>query len=210
MPATNRSARAVRTILLLVAVLASSGCASMFRAQRLSPEQHWMIVRDSAIVAMDSGRYDAAGRMLANFQVQRARTPQAADAAYWRAMLLLDPRNGGGKPMTALAVLDSASMMSAFAERHAAIAVARRVARNLVDVNTRSEQLTQEIAKAREIAAGAQQHPAGERTAEPQRSNLAEEVQRLREELTKANAERDRANAELQRVRRRLTTPGRP
>lgn len=178
----------------------------MFGRSRITPQAHWMIVRDSLVVAMDSGRYDAANRMLASFSAANAGSPYAADAMYWRAMLHLDPRNGGANAATAIALLDTAATRPAFVERHAEIALARRVARQLGELTQRNEQLAQEIAKARDIAAGTQQRAPGERTPEPQRA-LGEEVQRLREELAKAVADRDRAQAELERVRRRLARP---
>jgi len=196
----------MRGAVLLLATLVLTGCAGLFGRQRLSPQLHWMRVRDSLVVALDSGRYDAANRMLATFSAANAGSPYAADAMYWRAMLHLDPRNGGASPVTALALLDTAAMQPAFIERHAEIALARRLARQVHELATRNEQLTQEIARAREIAAGAQQRAQGERAPEPQR-NLGDEVQRLREELSKAVADRDRANAELARVRRRLARP---
>lgn len=212
MPSLHRCTRLLQATALLGVALVSTGCAALFGHARLTPQQHWWLVRDSVVVALDSGRYDAAGRSLSSFTAQHPNTPYAADAMFWRALLRLDPRNAGGSTDAAIVFLDSASMMPALAERHAQIAQARRLARQIDDMNRRNAQLTQEIARAREIATGAaaaqRAQGAGDRS--ESQSNLGDEVRRLREELAKATADRDRANAELQRVRQRLTRPARP
>src|ERR1043165_4782294 len=52
------------------------------------------------------GRFATADKLLADFTVRFAATPEAAESMYWRAIYKLDPSNAGGSPHDAVVLLD--------------------------------------------------------------------------------------------------------
>ncbi|MDB4884891.1 MAG: hypothetical protein JWN79_329 [Gemmatimonadetes bacterium] len=181
---------------LLAAVL--SGCA--MRAPELSPTASstpaaWASVL--ALVAQDvqAGRHAAADRRLLDFQVTHPAAPEAADAAYYRALFKLDPSNPAASTREAVALLDgliaTPIVTAPVSPRQTDALVLRRVATSL-----ETRPVTVVTTPSASGASGSS--TSAPRTDESRAKD--EEIGRLKDELSKANAE-------LERIKRRVATP---
>ena len=132
--------------------------------------------------AADGGRYVDADRALTTFAEQYAGSPEAAEAMYWRAVLLLDPANKDGSTKAAAQTLDAYLALDSVQHRVEA-SLLRRMA-DLVASLAADVQATK-------TAPPPVPPPA------PALKEKDEEILRLRDSLTKTSAE-------LERVRRRL------
>lgn len=209
MPRSRSSLRpAVSARLVLLLSLSAAGCAPALFGRRPSATRDWRATSDSARVASDSGRFDAADRWLAQFLARHPSAPQAPGARIWRVLLQLEPGNQQGGARRAMALVDSLGG-SADPVTMEQLQLLRHVARLQDELSQRVDAQAREIAQAREALADV-----AERQATPQRPErppepraLAEEVRRLREALSTSREELAKANAELERVRRRLAAP---
>lgn len=138
-----------------------------------------------AAAAAREGRYDAADRMLADFALQYARTGEAADARYWRALYRADPDNETASARDATAVVDSALALPLDSAQRSNFLALRRIA------------VAMELAGAPEPAARSN---GGQSSTKPDDRPPSDEVQQLKSELAKANAE-------LERIKKRVAQP---
>lgn len=145
----------------------------------LPPEPPWIATFAATQMAIDSGRFDAADSILAEFDRTDATARDSSESAFWRAMLKSDPRNPAFSPAGARAALE-AYAASGYSAHQTEIAVMLRLLS--VSDSLRAVQATQ-------------------RTASEARDKARdEELQRLRDDLA-------RTQAELDRIKRRLGPP---
>lgn len=175
-----------RRALALAALLVGSGCVPT-RQQAAAPsvptaESEWPVVYTRVMTEAGESRLPAADRALADFAERFPGSPEAAEVAYWRALLKLDPTNPVAT-RESLAMLDT-YLASAPAGKHRVEAAA--IKRLGVTLEARN-------------AALAAIPPVTVVRPEEKAAQEAE-LQRLRDELAKANAE-------LARIRRRLARP---
>jgi hypothetical protein len=179
----------MRRLLLLIAVLV----ASCVRPSIGAPSgTGWAETLTAANVAAHQRRYDAADSLLARFMSERWGTWEAREAAYWRAVYLLDPENPRASPRDALPLLELYLADSA-------VVTHTGTARALWSLATRQDSLRLALLEASarpDTVVQAAVRP----TPSPREEELEREVARLKEQL-------DQATAELERIKRRLTTP---
>jgi hypothetical protein len=133
---------------------------------------------------VNAGRYGVADRILTDYSTRYPASPEAADAAYWRALYKLDPANPNAAARDAIALLDS--YLSGPAGTHRTEAQALRRLANAME--------------ARAVAMTTMATPTKPDAPKPEDKAKDEEMQRLKDELAKANAE-------LDRIKRRLAQP---
>jgi outer membrane protein assembly factor BamD (BamD/ComL family) len=172
-------------VLALVALLAGSGCLPPSNAppQRVEPtaRTEWPTVYARVIADSSQSRTGEADRELSAFERRYPGSPEAAEVAYWRALLKLDPNN-------AAAVRESITMLESYLAT-APAGTHRTEAAVLRRLGLALEQRNAALAAVPPVAA-----------VRPEDKARDEEITRLRDELSKANAE-------LARIRRRLARP---
>jgi hypothetical protein len=187
-------------VVAVLAALAAAGCGAGREpaiAQPLPQEPavaaRWDTTLAHTVALVEAGRYAEADTALTTFAARWAGTAESANAAYWRALLRLDPANPGATARDALVAIDAYLAGGAELPRYDELLVLRRLAGNLERVRL----LAAEAERAR------MQPPVDTSSAIVTRQ--AEEIQRLRTEL-------ERTTAELDRLRRRIRPdpPARP
>jgi hypothetical protein len=133
------------------------------------------------IADSSQSRTGEADRALSAFERRYPGSPEAAEVAYWRALLKLDPNN-------AAAVRESVTMLESYLAT-APSGTHRTEAAVLRRLGLALEQRNAALAAVPPVAA-----------VRPEDKARDEEITRLRDELSKANAE-------LARIRRRLARP---
>jgi len=181
--------------------LVSLACLSLACAQRsdppiLAPTLDWITAFSEAQSAVEDRKFNDADAVLADFIKLRRGTPEAREAAFWRAVYLLDPRNRASNPREAALYLDEyladppppANISQARALRGMAATV------DSLDgaVRTAQERATKEV-----------EEPSKPAPATGRETELEKEIEKLKEQLEKANAE-------LDRIKKRLTAPRPP
>lgn len=149
----------------------------------------WIDVLTSAKEAAADGRYSDADRALQDFMLAYAGSPEAREAAYWRALLTLDPANRGGNTRSAEKQLEEYLADTASTLHRTEALTLRRLA-----VTIDSLVRTHRISISSSDAARAEQ---AER-ADEREAQLEKEIQRLKEQL-------DKTTAELDRIKKRLS-----
>jgi hypothetical protein len=139
-------------------------------------EPPWIRTREAVQVAADSGRFVVADSILASFIQNEAGSPDVGEAAFWRAMLVADPRNPSFSPAAARAALESYLGSEGATRRIDATVLLRQLA---ISDSLRTAQASQRA------------------STELRDKVRDEELQRLRDELA-------RTQAELERIKRRL------
>ncbi|HET7552427.1 MAG TPA: hypothetical protein VFK04_14150 [Gemmatimonadaceae bacterium] len=170
-------------------LLAFAGCATAVHRSMPQAAGEWIDVLGSAKEAAAEGRYSDADRALQDFMLAYAGAPEAREAAYWRAVLTLDPANRGGDTRNAEKQLeeylaDTASTL----HRTEALALNRLAA--VIDSLGRTHRIS---ISSSDAARAEQAERADQREAE-----LQKEIQRLKEQL-------DKTTAELERIKKRLS-----
>ena len=175
------------TRLLLIGTLAFlSGCvARNQRPPEPIPAEQLVDVMTRARVAAAAGQRDEADRILATFVEAHPSTPEAREAAYWRAILRLEVATSRADRDEAKRNLDTYLADTAVG---AHVSEARILRTLLTTVDSASLATDSATAAAREAAAAREEA-------------LKKEIQTLKEEL-------DKTNEELTRIKRRLG--GRP
>jgi hypothetical protein len=162
---------------------------------RPAPERDWPSALSTAEARVSEGRYGTADSVLAMFSSKYSGTPEAFEAAYWRALFSMDPKNSRESIPTAVTFLD-AYLAGLYPRQHRREAFALRAIAGQIDdgrsalalAQTRDSPTTQPGVRI----------DVPKPAAEPGASEA--EIKRLKEELAKANAE-------LERIRRRLIQP---
>lgn len=182
------------TLLMTLGACTTTGGPSFLR-RAPAPANAWAAAHARAQELALAGQFTEADRTLADFATQHGRTPYAAEALYWRAVIELDPAN----PRTDLdSVLVRVETYLGSAPRppHYLEALAlRRLVRTAQQLARVEFALHQERVEDRDRPRAEAPPRAAGRDEESVR-----EIQRLREELSKANAE-------LERIRKRLAAP---
>lgn len=141
---------------------------------QLSP---WPGALAAALRAAESGRFADAERLLTEFSVAHAGTPEGAESDFWRALLKTDPANRNVTPRESMALYDSYLSGGQSLPRYAEAVILRRLVESMD--STRSLLATVRASSdAREKARD-------------------EEIRRLNDVV-------DRTTAELERIKRRL------
>jgi hypothetical protein len=167
-------------------LLGTVGCASRIAlplpARGEAPTQTvataWPSTLMAAYDAIADGRYDEADRALSDFAAAYQGTAEAVEAAYWRAVVALDPANGRASAREAATLLSRYLESRLPLTHRAEAAVLRRLASSVAE--------TQRVGTVTRPAPSADARDA--------------EVQRLRQEL-------EETKAELERIRKRLAPP---
>ena len=174
----------------------SLACAQQTSPPVLAPTVDWIAAFSEAQSAAEDRKFDQADTVLADFIKRRKGTPEAREAAYWRAVYILDPRNRKSSPREAALYLDE---YLADPPPPANASQARVLRAMVATVDSLDEAVR-----------AAQQRPvreAGETTRPTpdtgRQEELEKEVERLKDQL-------DKANAELDRIKKRLTAPRPP
>lgn len=141
------------------------------------PISPWPGTLSSALRAAEQGHFDEAERLLTDFSVTHAGTPDGAESDFWRALLKTDPANAKVTPRESMALYDAYLGGGPTLPRYAEAIILRRVVESLD--STRSLLAT--------VRASAD---AREKTRD-------EEIRRLNDVV-------DRTTAELERIKRRL------
>ena len=169
--------------------LALGGCATTVHRSMPTAAGEWIDVLGSAKEAAADGRYSDADRALQDFMLAYVGEPEAREAAYWRALLTLDPANRGGETRSAEKQLgeylsDTASTL------HRTEAVALRRLAGIIDSLGRTYRAS---ISSSDAARAEQAERADQREAE-----LQKEIQRLKDQLEKTTAE-------LERIKKRIS-----
>lgn len=179
--------RAIAAALLIAGV---AGCATTMRRSMPPAAGDWLATLGAAQAAVVQGHFDEADRVLSDFAQRYPRSPEAREAAYWRALYDLDPANTAADPRAAADRLDAY-----LSETDTTIALHRSEARTLRRIAAAIDSLEHQppvVAtpgdSATAAAARAQQHE----------DEMQKEIQRLRDQLDKTTAELDRIKKRLQ------------
>jgi hypothetical protein len=197
----------MRTLALVsIAVITLVGCNPRPIFMQPRPQREWPATLQAAKVAAREGRYADADSLLARFAADNPRSYEAREAAYWRALFLVDPANRQASSADALRAINQYFADGSTAEAYDEATVLRRVVLHADSLTRTLAQARRLIAEAQEAAAepapaaaaAPAQPAAANRETQRENRNLVEEVRRLRDELSKARAE-------LERVRKRLS-----
>jgi hypothetical protein len=176
----------------LLAVIAVVVAACVRPGAPSSGADDWAGTLTSANVAAHQGRYAAADSLLGRYMSERWGTWEAREAAYWRAVYLLDPQNPHASPRDALPLLElylsDTSLVTHTQAARALWALATRqdsLRLALLEASARPDTVVQAVPQ---------------QTPTPREQELQREVAKLKEQL-------EQTTAELERIRRRLTTP---
>lgn len=188
-------------------VLSLAGCVRPLSLQP-RPAREWPATLQAAKEAARAQRYAEADSLLAHFTSRHPTSYEGRQAAYWRALLLVDPLNPQSSTDQAFRALNQYFGERSTVDRYDEATVLRRVVQRIDSLNRSLAQADRLIAEAQDAADEARPAPTADQPAPaaptPSRAqarenrNLVEQVRRLREELSKSNQE-------LERVRRRLS-----
>ena len=171
------------------ALLFAGGCAWLGAANAAPPapmEGQLAGTLQQAEREVLASRYGVADRLLDEYAVSHANTPEAVETGFWRALFKLDGANRNAEARDAIALLDAyLSAPVTVAHRGAATSL-RRVAVALDRTAIAAPPSTARADAKPEV--------------KPEDRPREEEITRLKEELAKANAE-------LERIKRRLAQP---
>jgi len=191
---------------LLIGLVAAAACNPRPLFLQPRPMREWPATIQAAKVAAREGRYADADSTLARFMANNPGSYEAREAAYWRALFLVDPANRQASPAEAARALNQYFADGSTADAYDEATVLRRVVQEADSLDRALAQARRLIAEAQEAAEAEPAAPAtpapaaqpARREVARENRNLVEQVRRLRDELSKANQE-------LERVRRRLS-----
>lgn len=142
------------------------------------PISPWPGTLGAALRAAEVGKFDEAEKILTQFSVEHAGTPDGAESDFWRALLKTDPANRDATPRESMALYDAYLGGGSALPRNAEAVILRRVVESLDSTRTLLHTV-RASADAREKARD-------------------DEIRRLNDVI-------DRTTAELERIKRRLT-----
>ncbi len=172
----------MRRILLLAAIGLLSGCVARHQQPpEPSPQERLVDVVTRARVAAAAGQREEADRILAQFVETHPATPEAHEAAYWRAILRLESASSQADRDEAKRNLELYLADTAMTAHMSEARILRHLL-NAVDSASRATDSTNVAAR---------------QAATAREEALRKEIQTLKEEL-------DKTNEELSRIRRRL------
>jgi hypothetical protein len=173
--------------LVIACIVSTTGCRGTSGAMMVRPGSEpatassaWPTVLIAAQSDVDRGRHADADRTLREFGAEYARSPEAVECTYWRAVFMLDPANTSATPRDAGTLLDRYLGSGGPLMHRAEALVLQRIAKSLAT---------------RDVAA-----PAPTRGGDPARDA---EVKALKDEL-------EQTKAELERIKKRVAPPPAP
>jgi len=184
-----------------LALVGLAACAGLPPIRQRPPtrsvvDSAWAATFADARAAFGAREFARADRTLAAFAARFPNSSAAAEAAYWRALVHLEPANRAADRATAAAALDAYRSTDPPRPHMLEAGVLRAMMAQM-------DSLRLELVLERTAAAAAAGAATVARSALVPRDSL-----RVRdEELARVRAEAAAAQAELDRVRRRLTTP---
>ena len=196
-----------RLAILFLLCASTSGCTPRPLFLQPRPTREWPATLQVAKEAARSGQYAQADSALARFEARHADTYEGREAAYWRALLLVDPAYAAASSSEAIRALNAYFTGRPTVDSYDEATILRRVMQRIDSLTRSLAQADRLIAEAQEAATApspSAQQPATPAPAAPSAAtaranrNLVEEVRRLRDELAKSNQE-------LERVRKRLS-----
>ena len=192
--------RIARTVSGVFVVTALNACITVRPPTflRPAPERAWPSALSTAETRVSEGRYGAADSVLAGFSANYPESPQAFEAAYWRALFSMDPKNSRASISTAVTYLD-AYLTGLDPRQHRQEAFALRAIAGQIDDN-RNALATAQTKDAPTMQPGVRIEPPKPATDPAVTAASDAEIKRLKDELAKANAE-------LERIRKRLLQP---
>jgi hypothetical protein len=143
-----------------------------------APISEWPVTLTNAAKAAESGDYERADRILITHGLEHAGTPDAIEAALWRAIFAADPLNPRFQFSERLGLLDAALAAGNRGPR----AVQATVLRRLMEATDSMSAVLGTV-----------------------RTNSEQRVRGREEEIRKLTDELDRTTAELERIKKRLT-----
>jgi hypothetical protein len=152
---------------------------------RLAAVTQWLPTLGAAMDAIDSGRYDVADRLVAEYQKKFPDTQEGREMGFWRAMFRLDPKNRFSSTDDAIEELDAYVDDSLTRWYKGEAAILLRLGTTISVLRTA---LTQRTGVVRD-------------TANTKSKSQDEEIQTLKEQLA-------RVTAELERIRKRVGKGG--
>ncbi len=174
--------------LLLFAATLSLGCATFQHKSGPTVRHEWDTALATARIAADSGKYDTADKVLADFISLHNGSHEATEAVFWRGLFKVDPNNKNGSLSAGISSFD-AYLASDSSSWHKSVAVVLRrtaaLAQSLKLASTTAQQATMTTP------------PVPDKDAMKSRD---EEIASLRDQLAKVNAE-------LERIKKRLANP---
>ncbi len=184
----------------VLGLYAMTACISVRKPSFLepAPQREWPATLLTAREWVSEGHFESADSLLAQFASRYPNSREAAETAYWRAVIGMDPANSRSSLATATTFLD-AYLSGPRPREHLREATAlRRLAGQVDELNK-----TAVLAQSRETPLLRPQ-PSEVRVDVPKPAmdpaTAEAEIKRLRDELAKATAE-------LERIRKRLAQP---
>src|SRR5918999_1297936 len=136
--------------ILAITLLTAGGCTARPLFLQPRPMREWPAALQAAKEAARQGRYADADSTLAGFAAGHAGSYEAREAAYWRALFLVDPANREASSAEALRALNQYFADGSTADAYDEAAVLRRVVQQ-------TDSLTRGLAQARQLIAEAQE-----------------------------------------------------
>jgi hypothetical protein len=169
-------------VALLVALVACSKPTATAKPPMPLSESYVNAVA-AAQKRMEAGDYSGADRILSDFALKSRGTPEGTEVAFWRALYMVDPKNGNASMAEGLRAIDIYLGTPGATEHRGEAQVLKRTAQTVLALRT----------------AQAAPRVLGRDTVFVTRDD---EIAALRDQLAKANAE-------LERIKKRLANPSR-
>ncbi len=178
----------MRRLALLFSVVAVGGCAHLHRGAPSVREQ-WNTAIATARMDGDSGKYESADKVLADFIAAHRGTREATEAGFWRALYKVDPNNKNGSLVAGISGFDAyLGADSAIWYRSEAVVLRRTAA------------VAQALKTGASVPAATMTPGTVTVVDKDAVRSRDEEIAALREQLAKVNAE-------LERIKKRLANP---
>jgi len=130
--------RVLAAFSILAGVAAAGGCRTSSRdtaltagAEPAGAAAAWPVILIAAESDVDQGRYAEADKALREFAAEYARSPEALESTYWRAVFMLDPTNTAATPRDAGALLERYLASNAPLAHRAEAAILNRLVKSL-------------------------------------------------------------------------------
>ena len=186
--------RHLAAALLIVLAL---GCVARIQRRVLpTPAREWLATLTDAQRASLEGRYRDAEALLSGFASAHPGSPEAREAPFWRALLMLDPANRDASVREAARELDRYLASTGSTPHRTEALILRRLA-------TTVDSLTREASEPTSTVVITPAVPSLRDTSRGRQQALEREVQLLQAQLEKARAE-------LDRIKKRLAEPATP
>jgi hypothetical protein len=187
----------VRRLALVALTLLALGCVARIQRRILpATARDWLITLTDAQRAALEGRYREADELLVGFASAHPGTPEAREAPFWRALLMLDPANRTASVREAMRELDRYLASTQSTPHRTEALVLRRMAASV-------DSLRQEANEPASTVVITPLAPSPQEGSRDRQQALEREVQLLQEQLEKARTE-------LERIKTRLAEPTLP